>query len=835
MRWTVPVVALTLVSASGACADERLIGHWAGTYECDAQGVAQLTLDVTGDAEEGVVGFAVGRTTGTYRVAIDARPDGTVDFMPSGWIEKPKNVGAAARLTGRLGEDARTLVGRIPACRQGRFEMARDGTAIEATQAPPPAQAPAAPGETADTVPQQQSPSPAPDPQPSGPTPEAPSRIGEGAKPAQTDPSPPPEARPVIADLSGRWSGIWGCLGSAGFDRFPFSATLSEDLSGRITGTVSYENGGKLYRDKASGIRLPGEALYFISPQDPVGISWQMTVRRSASGYALTGELGPETCREGRVRALRVTGDETAGEEQAIGGKLPPAPIDLFIGRLGEAKTAEAQCALLEAWAARAMKAAPAGGTDAREVARRIVGAFADPELEPLIGLPSRELTTRDMRTLAGILSQTCGQRLRHRGPGQALAAALERSEVQPALLFALRRATATGLLAELLDWQVKTDQKAWVAAADAMIESVRNGGQDDLVLLNEILGTLYRAPWGTPQDEQARLQRGMNEAVAHLKAKTTLSELEEALAEVTDGGVGTALRYAEYARRTNWPESEVQKVLDAARAAARKALDPQLAAIADLTARGVPQTLAGLLSLRDALRPVEILGPSMDYTFDGLDPDHVLDPTYARIAMLEKDPGVLAELETALKAAAGGPRPIEAVEAAVGKLLPLDGTSPAPEVTALIETARKAAERNHVEVVDQSGRADGNEPTADDIADAVLENVRLANAQAQRQRETCPANGIIDDVVVWGSCGAGMASVYRLDRVVKQECSREDSGRNGYRCQYVGTISNLGNLEVFGRYRQLIESKFEEENRLVRSAIFTRTSDGGWQAQPAP
>lgn len=354
-------------------------------------------------------------------------------------------------------------------------------------------------------------------------------------------------------------------------------------------------------------------------------------------------------------------------------------------------------------------------------------------------------------------------------------------------------------------------------------------------MLLDEILRTLAFAPWGTPQDEKARLQKGMNEAIAHLKANTTLSELERTLAEVNDGGVGTALRYAEYARRSTWPESEVQRVLDAARAAARKALDPQLAAIADLTAKGVPLTLDGLLSLRDALRPVEILGPSMDDTFDGLDPEHVLDPTYAKIAMLEKDPGVLAELETALKAAAGGPRPIEAVEAAVEKLLPLDGTSPETEVTAMIDTARKTAERNHVEVVDQSGSADGSEPTADDIADYVLERVRLANEQAQRLRETCPTTGAIDDVVVWGTCGAGMASVYRLDRVVKQECRSETAARNVYRCQYVSMISNLGHLDLFGPYRQLIDSKFAEENSLVRSAVFARTSDGGWQAQAAP
>ncbi|WP_413873575.1 hypothetical protein [Albidovulum sp.] len=828
-------MALTLVSGHGAFADERLIGHWAGTYECGAQGVAQLTLDVTGDAEDGVVGFAVGRTTGTYRVAIDAKPDGTIDFMPSGWIEKPNNVGAAARLIGRLGEDATTLVGKIPACRKGRFEMTRDGTTIEATKAPPLAQAPEAPAATVDTVTQQQSPSPAPDPRPGGQARETPSSVGESAKPAQADPLPPPEPRPVKTDLSGRWSGIWGCLGSAGFDRFPFSAILSEDLSGRIAGTVSYENGGKLYLDQASGIRLPGEALYTISPQEPVGVAWRMTVRRSASGYALTGELSPETCRAGRVRALRVTGEETAGEEEAIEGKLPPGPIELFIGRLGKAKTAEAQCAILEAWAARGVKATPGGETGARAVARQIVGAFADSELEPLIGLPSRELTTRDMRTLGAILSQTCGQKLRHRGPGQGLAAALERSEVQPALLAALRRASATGLLAELLDWQDKTDPRAWVAAADAMIESVRSGGQDDLVLTNEILGTLYRAPRNTPQEDQARLQKGMNEAIAHLKAKTTLSELEKALAEVSDGGIGTALRYAEYARRSNWPKSEVRSVVDAARAAARKALDPQLAAIADMTAKGVPQTLDGLLSLRDALRPVEIYGPSMDYTFDGLDPDHILQPTYAEIAMLERDPGVLAELETVLKAAAGGPGPIEAVEAAVGRLLPLDGTSPEQEVAAMIDKARKTAERNQVEVLDQSGSADGNEPTADDIADAVLANVRQANAIAQKWRETCPATGVTDDLVVFGTCGAGISWDYRLDRLVKLACTSESLEENSYRCQYVSTLSNLGNLDVFGPYRQSMEKALEVDNMLVRTAIFTRASNGGWQAQDAP
>jgi hypothetical protein len=128
-------IALCLVASTGAgvAAEKQLTGKWTGTYRCQGQPEASMTLEIPPSqtpVHAGVFSFDAGGTKGSYSVAGRMRSGRQFNIIAKDWIDQPKGV-TALGLTGRLAVDGRSMEGQVRGCAGGSFSATRPASAQE--------------------------------------------------------------------------------------------------------------------------------------------------------------------------------------------------------------------------------------------------------------------------------------------------------------------------------------------------------------------------------------------------------------------------------------------------------------------------------------------------------------------------------------------------------------------------------------------------------------------------------------------------------------------------------------------------------------------------------
>lgn len=144
MRGVVGFICLLVGGVAGpALGQSQFAGQWTGTYHCNSQPEATMSLQIEpsdSPLHDGVFSFDVAGAKGSYAVMGRVQDNGQFTIIARDWIDKPAGFSALG-LSGRIGADGQSMNGLLSGC-SGGFAATRPPSAEELAAAAQPMRLP---------------------------------------------------------------------------------------------------------------------------------------------------------------------------------------------------------------------------------------------------------------------------------------------------------------------------------------------------------------------------------------------------------------------------------------------------------------------------------------------------------------------------------------------------------------------------------------------------------------------------------------------------------------------------------------------------------------------